>query len=104
MGKKVLIIGTGLGGLTAALRLAKRGYQVEMLEKIDRPGGRLNQLVKDGFTFDMAPSFFSMSYEFDEFAKDCGIELPFKIIPLDPLYTVNFATSDKRYVIYRDLK
>lgn len=104
MNKKVLIIGTGLGGLTTALRLAKRGFQVEMLEKVDRPGGRLNQLKKDGFTFDMAPSFFSMSYEFDEFAQDCGIELPFEFVPLDPLYTVNFANSDKRYVIYRDLK
>lgn len=101
MDKKVLIIGTGLGGLTAALRLAKRGYKVEMLEKANRPGGRLNQLKKDGFTFDMTPSFFSMSYEF---AEDCGIDLSFEFIPLDPLYTVNFAGSDKSYVIYRDLK
>ncbi len=104
MDRKILITGTGLGGLTAALRLAKRGYRVEMLEKVDRPGGRLNQLKKDGFTFDMAPSFFSMSYEFDEFAKDCNIELPFRFVPLDPLYTVNFSSSEKRYVIYRDLK
>ena len=61
MSKKVLIIGTGLGGLATALRLACRGYQVEMVEKHGRAGGRLNQLEKDGFTFDVGPSFFSMS-------------------------------------------
>ncbi|MCF8336298.1 MAG: NAD(P)-binding protein, partial [Bacteroidales bacterium] len=54
MKKKVLIIGSGLGGLTTALRLANDGYKVEMVEKYHRAGGRLNQLKKDGFTFDMA--------------------------------------------------
>lgn len=101
---KILIAGTGLGGLTTALRLARRGYEVEMLEKADRPGGRLNQLKKDGFTFDMAPSFFSMSYEFDEFIQDCAINQPFQWVPLDPLYTVNFAKTGKQYIIYRDLQ
>ncbi|HNX57360.1 MAG TPA: NAD(P)-binding protein, partial [Prolixibacteraceae bacterium] len=66
MQKTALIIGTGLGGLTTALRLASRGWQVEMVEKYHRAGGRLNLLEKDGFKFDMAPTFFSMSYEFKE--------------------------------------
>lgn len=103
MEKHVLIAGTGLGGLTTALRLAKRGYQVEMLEKNERAGGRLNQVKKDGFTFDTGPSFFSMSYEFKEFADDCGIELPFRFVELDPLYTVNFSNSHKTYTLYKDL-
>ncbi|MDD3196377.1 MAG: phytoene desaturase family protein [Paludibacter sp.] len=103
MEKHVLIAGTGLGGLTTALRLAKRGYQVEMLEKNERAGGRLNQVKKDGFTFDTGPSFFSMSYEFKEFADDCGIELPFRFVELDPLYTVNFSNSPKTYTLYKDL-
>ena len=102
--KKVLIVGTGLGGLTAALRLAKLGYQVEMVEKYHQPGGRLNQLKKDGFTWDMAPTFFSMSYEFKEFVESTGIEMPFEFVELDPLYAVNFANSDKFYMIYKDLK
>jgi len=102
--KKVLIVGSGLGGLTTALRLAKLGYQVEMVEKYHQPGGRLNQLKKDGFTWDMAPTFFSMSYEFMEFVKTTGIEMPFDFIELDPLYTVNFANSDKFYVIHKNLK
>ncbi|NLB80197.1 MAG: FAD-dependent oxidoreductase, partial [Clostridiaceae bacterium] len=50
--KSVLIVGAGLGGLATALRLAKQGYQVEIIEKNKQAGGRLNQLKKDGFTFD----------------------------------------------------
>jgi len=57
MSKKVLIVGSGLAGLAAALRLSRRGYEVELVEKNDQAGGRLNQLKKDGFTFDVGPSF-----------------------------------------------
>jgi len=104
MNKHVIIVGTGLGGLATAMRLATAGYTVEMIEKNPQAGGRLNQLKKDGFTFDMGPTFFSMSYEFKEFAQACGIEMPFRFIELDPLYTVNFGGSDRKFVIYKDLK
>ena len=101
--KTVLVVGAGLGGLATALRLASKGYKVEMLEKNAQAGGRLNQLKKDGFTFDVGPSFFSMSYEFEEFAKDCNIKLPFKYIELDPLYSVNFSDNPKTYHLYKDI-
>lgn len=101
--KSVLVVGAGLGGLTTALRLAKRGYKVTILEKNEQAGGRLNQVKKDGFTFDSGPSFFSMSYEFKQFAEECGIELPFKFVELDPLYTVNFSGSSKTYFLHKDL-
>ncbi|MEA4852307.1 MAG: phytoene desaturase family protein [Paludibacter sp.] len=101
--KTVLIAGAGLGGLTTALRLAKKGYKVEMLERNHQAGGRLNQIKKDGFTFDTGPSFFSMSYEFRQFAEECGIEIPFKFVELDPLYTVNFSGNPKTYFLYKDL-
>jgi len=103
MQKSVLVVGAGIGGLATALRLAKRGYKVEIIEKNSQAGGRLNQLKKDGFTFDTGPSFFSMSYEFNEFAKDCNIDLPFKYVALDPLYTVNFSRSPKTYRLYKDI-
>ncbi len=102
--KKVLIVGTGLGGLTAALRLAKKGYQVEMVEKFHQPGGRLNLLEKEGFRWDTGPTFFSMSYEFREFVESTGISMPFEFVELDPLYTVNFSGSDRSFTIYKDLK
>lgn len=103
MNKNVLIVGTGLGGLSTGLRLASRGYKVTFVEKSPTPGGRLNQLKKDGFTFDVGPSFFSMPYEFEELVKDCGLEIPFEFVELDPLYTVNFRGSDKTFSLYKDI-
>jgi len=102
MGKNVLIVGAGLGGLSTALRLVKKGYNVEIIEKNSQAGGRLNQIRKDGFTFDTGPSFFSMSYEFTDLAKDCGIDLPFNYYGLDPLYTVSFRNSPRIYHLYKD--
>jgi phytoene desaturase len=101
--KKALIVGTGLGGLTTAMRLAHAGYQVEMVEKYHQAGGRLNQIKKDGFTWDLGPSFFSMTYEFDNFFKDIGIKAPFEFVELDPLYTVNIMNDPRKYTIYKDL-
>ncbi|MBN2745799.1 MAG: phytoene desaturase [Bacteroidales bacterium] len=102
--KTVLIAGAGIGGLATALRLVKQGYTVEIIEKNKTAGGRLNQIKKDGFTFDTGPSFFSMSYEFEEFARDCGIELPFDYVELDPLYTVHIKGNPKTFFINKDLK
>lgn len=103
MAKKAIIVGAGLGGLSTALRLAYQGYEVEMLEQHNRAGGRLNLLEKDGFTFDVGPSFFSMSYEFHEMFGSIGEEIPFEINELNPLYTVNIQGRDKVYHIYKDL-
>jgi phytoene desaturase len=102
MAKKVIVVGAGLGGLSTALRLVKKGFEVEIIEKNSKAGGRLNQIKKDGFTFDTGPSFFSMSYEFKLFAKECNIDIPFKYVELDPLYSVNFSGSPKTYHLYKD--
>ena len=104
MSKNILIVGAGLGGIATALRLVKKGYHVEIIEKNAQAGGRLNQIKKDGFTFDTGPSFFSMSYEFKEFAKDCNIDLPFTFVELDPLYTVNFSDNPQTFFLYKDIK
>ena len=103
MSKRVLIVGTGLGGLSTGLRLASRGFEVVFVEKNEQAGGRLNQIKKEGFTFDTGPSFFSMSYEFEELIKDCGIKMPFEIMELDPLYTVNFSGSERKFYLYKDI-
>lgn len=104
MKKSVLVVGAGLGGLATALRLAKKDFKVTIIEKNHQAGGRLNQIKKDGFTFDTGPSFFSMSYEFEEFARDCGIKLPFEYFELDPLYTVNISDNPKTYFLHKDIK
>ncbi len=102
--KKVLIIGSGLGGLATALRLTSKGYEVSIVEKYHQAGGRLNQLVKDGFTFDLGPSFFSMSYEFKELFEYCKITNPLIIRELNPLYAVYFENRFKPFLIYKDLE
>lgn len=103
MEKKVLIIGSGLGSLATALRLSSKGYKVEIVEKHHQAGGRLNQLKKDGFTFDVGPSFFSMSYEFDELFQYCGIPNPLQMNELNPVYAVYFAEKKMPYHIHKDL-
>lgn len=104
MKKKILIIGSGLGALSTALRLSSLGYSdITIVEKYTTPGGRLNVIREKGFTFDMGPSFFSMSYEFDELFQSCGMKNPLTFNKLNPLYTVNFLGSDKTFSIFTDL-
>jgi len=101
--RHAIIIGSGLGSLSTALRLTKHGYKVTILEKHHQAGGRLNQLKKDGFVFDVGPSFFSMSYEFDELFEYCNIPNPLDMKELDPVYSVYFAGKKEPYLIYKDL-
>ena len=99
----MLVVGTGLGGLAAALRLVSSGYQVTMVEQYHQPGGRLNYLEKDGFSWDLGPSFFSMSYEFENLFRECGIPNPLTLQELDPVYTVNFTHLNHGIQVYKDL-
>ena len=69
---QVIIIGAGLGGLSSAITLAAKGYRVEIFEKNDRAGGKLNQLTKGGFRFDLGPSILSMPHIFSELFSLAG--------------------------------
>ncbi len=102
--KKAIIIGSGLGGLSTALRLSNKGYDVTILEKHSTPGGRLNILEMDGFRFDMGPSFMSMTYELDELFESIGKNVPVELEELDPLYQVFFEGKDKPRLIWKDLQ
>ena len=64
---KINIIGSGFSSLSAACHLAFRGYQVEVFEKNSSLGGRARQFQKDGFTFDMGPSWYWMPDVFERF-------------------------------------
>ena len=102
--KKIIIIGSGLGGLSTALRLSHKGYDVTVLEKHSTPGGRLNIIEQDGFRFDMGPSFMSMTYELDELFQSVNMKVPIELEALDPLYQVFFEGQEKPRLIYKDLK
>ena len=60
----IVVTGAGLGGLSAAISLASEGFTVDLLEKNDKVGGKLNVLAKDGFTFDLGPSILTMPHIF----------------------------------------
>ncbi|MDF3038209.1 MAG: Zeta-phytoene desaturase [Thermomicrobiales bacterium] len=63
---RVVVIGSGFGGLAAAIRLAARGYEVTVLEKRDQPGGRAYVYRQDGFTFDGGPTVITAPWLIDE--------------------------------------
>ena len=58
--KKIIIIGSGFSSLSAACYLAKKGHSVQVFEKNETLGGRARQFKKEGFTFDMGPSWYWM--------------------------------------------
>jgi diapolycopene oxygenase len=72
---KVLVVGAGLGGLAAATSLAQKGYQVELFEKNERIGGKLNVLKEKGFSFDLGPSIFTLPHMFRPLFESNGRSL-----------------------------
>ena len=68
----IVVIGAGLGGLSAAISLATEGFSVDLLEKNDKVGGKLNVLQKDGFTFDLGPSILTMPHIFRQLFERAG--------------------------------
>ncbi|MFZ0445344.1 MAG: phytoene desaturase family protein [Bacillus sp. (in: firmicutes)] len=73
--KKVIIIGGGLGGLSAAISLKQKGYAVSLYEKNDHLGGKLNRLERDGFSFDLGPSILTMPHIFEKLFTGSGKKL-----------------------------
>lgn len=90
MKKKVIVIGSGFGGLAAAIRLAARGFDTEIYEKLDKPGGRAYVFDINGFKFDAGPTVITAPFLFDELFQLAGKkrEHYFNLIPLDPFYRI----------------
>ena len=72
-GERVVIIGAGVGGLSAALDLAARGYQVDVLERAPTVGGKMRQVVVDGAPIDAGPTVMTMRWTFDELCARAGL-------------------------------
>ena len=92
MKRKVIIIGSGFGGLAAAIRLQAAGMQVTILEKNAKVGGHACQLVKDGYTFDMGPSIITAPDLIQRVFKCAGVRMEdyLDLIKLDPFYRIYF--------------
>jgi len=87
-----LIIGAGIGGIATAGRLARQGYDVTVIEKNEKPGGRCNQIIRDGHRFDLGPTLFLMPEVFAETYAALGerMEDHLDLRRIDPTYKVYF--------------
>ncbi len=100
MAKKVIVIGSGFAGISAASFMAQRGYDVTILEKNLVPGGRARQFSAAGFTFDMGPSWYWMPEVFEDYFANFGKQTSdyYDLIRLDPSYSVFFSAEDRMNV------
>src|SRR5829696_1535707 len=87
-----LVIGAGIGGIATAARLAKNGYDVTVLEKETTPGGRCNQILRDGHRFDIGPTLFLMPEIWEETFASLGERMSdhLELRRIDPTYKVHF--------------
>jgi phytoene desaturase len=94
-----VVIGSGFGGLAAAVRLGARGYRVTVLERLDAPGGRAGVIRQDGFTFDAGPTVITAPHLFEDLWALCGRRMAddVTLVPISPFYRIRFhdgATFD----------
>jgi phytoene desaturase len=87
-----IVIGSGFGGLAAAVRLGARGYRVTVLEKLDAPGGRAYVYRQDGFTFDAGPTVITAPFLLEELWALCGKKMAdhIDLRPVSPYYRIRF--------------
>src|SRR5271166_3236382 len=89
---RAVIIGSGFGGLAAAVRLGARGYRVTIAEKLGAPGGRAFVLRQDGFTFDTGPTIVTAPFLFEELWALCGRRIAddVELRAITPFYQIRF--------------
>ena len=87
-----VVIGSGFGGLAAAVRLGAKGYRVTLFEQLDAPGGRAYVYRQDGFTFDAGPTIVTAPFLFEELWRLCGRRLSDDVVlhPVSPFYRIRF--------------
>ncbi len=91
-----VVIGSGFGGLAAAVRLGARGYRVTVLEKLDAPGGRAYVFRQDGFTFDAGPTIITAPFLFEELWQLAGRRFAddVELRPMSPFYRIRFHDGE----------
>lgn len=91
----VIVIGAGLGGLSAAIRLAKKGFSVTILEKNETVGGKVNSVGSSGYRFDTGASLLTMRHVLEDLFEftERDIKDYLEIVPLEPI--CRYFWSDK---------
>jgi phytoene desaturase len=89
---KIIVIGSGFGGLSAAIRLQAKGHEVTILEKRDKLGGRAYVYKQDGFVFDGGPTIITAPWLIDEMFEAGGKKTRdyVKLVKIDPFYNIRF--------------
>ena len=102
MRKKIIVIGSGFGGLASAIRLQARWNDVVLFEKRDKPGGRAYVYETKGFTFDAGPTVITAPFLFEELFTLTGKKMDdyFKLVPLHPFYRI--FNHEGKYFDYND--
>ncbi len=92
MRRTAIVIGAGIGGISTAARLARQGFDVTVLEKNEKPGGRANQIICDGHRFDTGPTLFLMPEVWEETFAALGEKMSdhLQLKRIDPTYKVYF--------------
>ena len=85
--KHAVVIGAGLGGMSAAIRLAGKGWRVTVVEKLGRPGGKMGEVRDAGFRWDTGPSVITMRHVYEQLFTDAGRDLSdyIDLVPLNPI-------------------
>src|SRR6476661_431142 len=91
-----VVIGSGFGGLAAAVRLGARGYRVTVVEKLEAPGGRALVHRQDGFTFDAGPTVITAPFLLEELWALCGRRMSddVTLVPVTPFYRIRFDDGE----------
>jgi phytoene desaturase len=89
---RVIVIGAGLGGLASAMRLGAKGWQVTVLDRLDRAGGRGSSITQNGHRFDLGPTIVTVPQVFEALWAACGRDFhrDVDLRPLDPFYTIRW--------------
>ncbi len=89
---RIVVIGSGFGGLAAAIRLVQQGHEVVIVEKRDKPGGRAYVYEQDGYTFDGGPTIITAPWLIRELFERSGkrAEDYVSLVPIDPFYNIRF--------------
>ena len=93
----VVVIGSGFGGLAAAVRMRAKGYPVLVLEARDQPGGRASVFLRDGYSFDAGPTVITAPYLFEELFELVGRDWRdyYELMEVDPFYRIEFDDGSR---------
>ena len=101
----IAIIGSGIGGLAAAIRLSVKGHNVKVYEKNNQPGGKISELRMEGYRFDTGPSLFTLPNLVDELYELCGensnADLPYLLLENNCKY---FFSDQTEFNFYHNKK